>query len=381
MAKRRSSGDGSVYQLETGRDAGKWVAQVDLGYSPDGRRLRPRRVRPTERQAKEALRELLKLRAASVTEISTVHAWLDHWLEHVIAPNRAASTHATYSGALSHAKSGLPRNLLLIGLRAEHVRVMQAKLRDDGLTPARVRYVTDVLGVAVNAAVGEKRLPSSPVKHVLKQMPKPLHVKTPALTWSQAVKALDATTDPRTRARLVLGFWCGLRPSEALGVRWDDIDLTEDGGVWRGTLHIHGQIGRHGAAVGQYVKPKSTNGDRRIPLEPVAADVLATWRDECDSPWVLPHPDDPSRPIRYETDRTTFQAALRAAEVPAITPHGARATFTSRLLDRGVSVAVAARLLGDDPRTLVKHYARTEPGVEREAIAALEDTGRPALTT
>jgi len=164
----------------------------------------------------------------------------------------------------------------------------------------------------------------------------------------------------------------GLRPSEAIGLRWEDLELADDGGVWHGTLHVEGQIGRHGVAAGQYVDPKSRHSRRAVPLEAGAAAILAAWRDLApESAWVFPGASL-ERPVRYETDRAWFVAALTSAGVPAITPHGARATFTSRLLDRGVSVAVAARLLGDLPETLIKHYARSSEGIEREAVRALE---------
>jgi len=64
VAKRRSSGDGSIFRVESGREAGRWVAMVDLGWSATGQRVRRRRVCTTERDAKIALKKLNELRAA-----------------------------------------------------------------------------------------------------------------------------------------------------------------------------------------------------------------------------------------------------------------------------------------------------------------------------
>jgi integrase len=374
VTKRRSSGDGSVYRIRSGRDAGRWCAQVDLGWTDKGTRNRPRRFpKPnTETAAKILLKELLKRRDAGVREIRTAHDWLGYWLEHVIRPSSAPATYATYRQAVRWAKSGISERTSLLDLKPQHIRQMQATMRAAGASPARVWYVTATLNTCLNAALSEQLLIRNPVKPVLEKTIRPEGVKRAALVWDDAMTAIDRTTDPRTRARLVVGFMAGLRPSEAIGLRWDNIDLLDDGGVWRGVLHVDGQMGRHGTAAGQRVEPKSRNGFRPVPLEPSAAAILAAWRAVApESVWVFPGAN-PERPVRYETDRAWFVRALEAAGVPAITPHGARATFSTRLLDQGVSVAVAARLLGDLPETLIRHYARSTEGIEREAMKALE---------
>jgi integrase len=362
-----------VYRIESGRDAGKWIAQVDLGWTDTGTRIRPRKVRATEREAKAALKLLLERRQEGVRRVTTVHEWLDYWLADVIAPHRSTATLATYTGAMRWAKAGLSNRVGLLDLKPQHIRQLQATMRTRGASEARIHYVTTILGITMRAAIAEQMLIRSPVQPVLDRMERPETTRRKALTWAAATAAVDATTDPRTRARLAVGFMAGLRPSEAIGLRWEDIDLaTGDDGIARGVLRVRGQIGRHGDDRGERVKLKTRRSRRDIPLEPVAASILTAWSAAAPvSPWVFPG-HGATRPVSYDTDRAAFVAALKATGAPVITPHGARATFTSRLLDRGVSVAVAARLLGDLPETLIKHYARSSEGIEREAMRALE---------
>lgn len=370
--KRRSSGEGSVYRIESGRDAGKWCAQVDLGWTPEGTRSRPRRIAATEREAKTALKGLLERRDAGVRQVTTVHEWLDYWLTQVVGAQRRPSTVAVYGAGVDWAKRGLSAHLTLLDLGPQHIRQLHATMRTAGASSTRVYDVTTILSRALNQAVTDQRILRNPATPILAAMRRPATTNRAALTWAQAVAAIDATTDPRARARLTVGFLAGLRPSEAIGLHWADIDLSDDAGSWRGVLHVRGQIGRHGADTGRYVLTKSVRSQRAVPLEPVAAAILADWRTVApESAWVFPG-TDPAKPIRYDPDRRRWADALAMAGAPPITPHGARATFTSRLLDRGVSVAVAARLLGDLPETLIKHYARSSEGIEREAMRELE---------
>ena len=43
-------------------------------------------------------------------------------------------------------------------------------------------------------------------------------------------------------------------------------------------------------------------------------------------------------------------------------------------------MAVAAKLLGDKPETLIRHYARSSAGIERDAIRELEERPTRELT-
>lgn len=362
-----------MYRLKSGRDAGKWVAQVDLGWTPEGKRNRPRRVRATKREADAEMKKLLELRDTGVRNIENVHRWLDYWLEEVIAPHRAPNTYRAYSNAIAAIRPGIPKTVTLVAFDARHVRQAQAVMRAAGKSPARIREATSILSFAFGQAVRDRMLPRSPVAPVLAAMPK--HESTPRaeLTWAETVDALDATTDPQHRAWFAASFMTGLRPAETLGLRRDDLDLErDDTGIWHGVLHVRRQLGTRGDEAGTRVKTKTRRSVRDVPLEPLAASILAAWVDAApESPWLFPG-RKPSQPTSYRSYLAGWKTALAAAGARPISPHGARATFATRLLDRGVSPAVAAKILGDLPETLMRHYARSTAATEREAMRALE---------
>jgi integrase len=76
-----------------------------------------------------------------------------------------------------------------------------------------------------------------------------------------------------------------------------------------------------------------------------------------------------------------FELAGSFEEPP--TPHRFRHTFARILLQRGVPVADAADLLGDDEKTVREHYARWVPGrqarLSRILQEAFDDKPKPKL--
>ena len=80
----------------------------------------------------------------------------------------------------------------------------------------------------------------------------------------------DLRTEPRDglRAAVWLAYMMGLRRGEALGLRWDDIDLDTM------TVHIVRQQSRNGIK-----NPKTYESKRDLPLEPTVWAYLEEWRE------------------------------------------------------------------------------------------------------
>ena len=79
-----------------------------------------------------------------------------------------------------------------------------------------------------------------------------------ALDTAEIAKLLDATDDPGFRTLLALSIALGLRQSEALGLRWSDIDLGAS------LLRVRHQLDRDG----KLVAPKTEQAKREIVLGP-----------------------------------------------------------------------------------------------------------------
>jgi integrase len=83
------------------------------------------------------------------------------------------------------------------------------------------------------------------------------------------------------RVLVITAVFTGLRASELRGLRWQDVDLKD------GKLHVTQRADRY-LAIG---KPKSTSGDRTIPLGPMVRNTLKEWKLQCPKSaggWVFP---------------------------------------------------------------------------------------------
>jgi integrase len=85
------------------------------------------------------------------------------------------------------------------------------------------------------------------------------------------IRALIAHLTDRRRPLLLTAIFTGLRTSELLGLRWQDIDLK------RGILHVRQRADRYG----NIGAPKSTAGERTVPLPPMVLNTLREWKLKC----------------------------------------------------------------------------------------------------
>ena len=113
--------------------------------------------------------------------------------------------------------------------------------------------------VHANAALGVRVLRSSRIDH---------KVGVPA---KDEVKRLIDASSGRLRALLVVSALCGLRASEARGLRWCDVDVEEGYICVRQRADFHGTLG----------EPKSAAGLRSIPAGPLVLNTLRQWRLAC----------------------------------------------------------------------------------------------------
>jgi hypothetical protein len=83
-------GEGSIYRSDytrpgSGVEVERWIASVDLGFGPNGKRLRKKVTGPSRKAVADKLRELRRqqdakvdLRKKSMTVADLAHEWLAH---------------------------------------------------------------------------------------------------------------------------------------------------------------------------------------------------------------------------------------------------------------------------------------------------------------
>lgn len=252
----------------------------------------------------------------------------------------------------SRIKPGLGA-VLLHQLTGEQIEALYAKLRARGLAPRTIGYTHAVLRACLRWAAGKgKLLKRSPMADV--------DAPTQASTGSSRASGLSAdqvraffTAAHGTthEAFFVLLFGSGMRPGEALALRWSDVDL--DAGVAR----IERTLSRPGSAY-DFRKPKTEKSRRSVPLSAGLVRSMKehrraqaerrlslgpVWQNE-DLVFAGPNGGPLDELAIY---RRHFRPLAAAAGLPATTRlYDTRHTFASLALTRGVSVREVSRILG-----------------------------------
>jgi len=141
----------------------------------------------------------------------------------------------------------------------------------------------------------------------------------------------------------------GLRYGELAGLEWSAVDLRAK------VLTVTGRTSK-GAKT------------RHIPLNTEALDVLMRWRGEGAGKGLVFANADGSR---IGSVKTAWLAVLKAAKIESFRWHDLRHSFASKLVQRGVDLAVVRELLGHGDFSLTLRYAHLEPKQKAEAVARL----------
>ena len=158
----------------------------------------------------------------------------------------------------------------------------------------------------------------------------------------------------RDVAVVTLLYGCGLRISEALGLRQGDAPLPE-------MLRVRGKGGR----------------ERLVPVLPAAARAVEAYRA------LLPFPPDPARPLFLGArggglDPRAIQKVMAAARMqlglPAsATPHALRHSFATHLLEAGGDLRTIQELLGHATLSSTQIYT----GVDQTRLMEVYTAAHP----
>src|SRR6266536_3500991 len=178
--------------------------------------------------------------------------------------------------------------------------------------------------------------------------------------------------------RLFPAFWLaamtGMRRSELLGLRWDDIDLDAATlSVNRGLVAVAYQL--------HETRGKTRTTRRTIDLDATTVAVLACWHAwqhaeraavgaDADG-FVFSEAD--GRPIHPHAISQAFERLVARARVPAIRFHDLRHTHATLLIKAAVPVKVVSERLGHaTPAFTIETYQHVLPGMQAEAARIFE---------
>jgi integrase len=346
------------------RADGRWVVTVQV----EGQRVW--RYARTEREAKALLadlrRDLVLGRFQPPTRM-TLADWLLQDGAQRQAQGLRASTLATERQVLGRLEARLGR-VRLHALTPAMVAQALADLRRAGMGSRRLELAHACLRSSLNRAVALGLLAQNPVERV----PRPRHEPREKPTWTvaQARAFLGVALASRGRygPAFALQLATGLRPSELLGLRWEDWDPTT------GTLTVRRAVVWRKNSAYSVEAPKSRAGRRTIAVGAVGRQALALLRERAGTP-------GPEAPIVVaKTGAVPRPAALasalaelcRRAGVPQLSPHRLRAVHISVLTGAGMDPKAVQRRAGHQRLDVTLNtYAFAVQG-DHEAAEALD---------
>ena len=200
------------------------------------------------------------------------------------------------------------------------------------------------------------------------------------LTPDEVAKLLAAARDDVVNGVYVaFPFLAGTRPSEQLGLLWDDVDFEAN------VIHIR-RIQLRDGSFSEFTKTAA--GVRSIPMSPLLREMLLAWRIRCPRhdgmlervfpaqgvarAWPLPRAGG-GGPLIYGNFRKRFwTTTLKRLGLPPVTPHSARHSFISTLQAQGIEVGLVAKLAGHKNAVVtLSHYTHAMRGGE-DAVKTLD---------
>jgi integrase len=187
--------------------------------------------------------------------------------------------------------------------------------------------------------------------------------------------------------RLFPAFWVaaatGMRRSELLGLRWNDIDLRRGiVSINRGLIAVAYEL--------HETRGKTRNARRPVSLDRTTVEILRAWHTWQqteqrvvgidDHGWVFT--DANGRPVHPHAISQAFERIVIRAGLPPIRLHDVRHTHATLLAQAGVHPKVVSERLGHaNAKFTIETYQHVMPSMQADAVAVIEDLlGSPRQT-
>lgn len=160
-------------------------------------------------------------------------------------------------------------------------------------------------------------------------------------------QALAETPDRQFTTIIMLLVLTGARRGEVFGMRWADLVLAKDAGVW--------------TKLGSTTKQRT---DHIVPLSEPACQLLIAVKENSKSEFVFPGDGKSGHIVEIKKG---WAALLDRAKIKQLRVHDLRHSFASQLVSSGASLELIGAMLGHASPTTTARYAHLFDSVQREA--------------
>lgn len=382
MARKRSKGEGSIFQRKDGR----WVAQATVGIDRQTGRPKRKTIYGKTRQevAKKLTKILHEVQTGNYIEPSsiTVKKWFEDWLE----GRRPHIEEKTYLGHELMIRRHIVPALGAMKLKDVRTRDIQNLLNEklaSGLSVRTVKYIYTTLNMGFKQAVRERLITFNPADSEAVELPKDREKERVMPAREEMAKFLaTARRHSKHYAAFVLELATGLRRGELLALRRTSIDFKKK------LLMVREQLVRSskGLEFKDYLKTKKSRRVIRLPDNVLA--VLEAHIKEQDR-WkaelrlrvggekafkeIYQENDllfctDEGKPLDPDNFTRHFKMLLKKAGLMDIRFHDLRHIFATWALEDGLPVKIVQDIMGHTTsKMLMDIYAHTTADMQEEA--------------
>jgi len=365
----------------TKRGKDSYTIVLDLGRDPETGKRKQQwvSVKGTKKDAEKRLSELLSQLDNGIyvqPKKTTLADFLEMWLNEYAKNNLSPRGFERYSGIIrKHLIPDLGKVTLTL-LKPEHLQKHYAAKLNDGLSSRTVRYHHALIHVALQTAV-KWGLVS---RNVADAVDPPRFRRIEMQTWDEEEvnQFLEGAKESPYYSLFYTALFTGMRRSEILALRWQDVDCIYCQIYVNRSLH---QL-KNGSFI--FTQPKSAKSSRTIALTPSTILMLREYQEKqkleremlgtslADGDLVFSNLE--GKPLRPNTITRAWTTLAAKCGLKVIRLHDARHTHASLMLKQGIHPKVVQERLGHSSiQMTIDTYSHVAPGIQEAAAKRFDE--------
>jgi integrase len=325
----------------TGNEKQKWIS---TGYSISGN---------FKRLAQHRLQEIItdyEQQKVSYSKDLMFVDWMEKWLEQKENEIRVNTLESYIYYFNKHIVPFFkPLKLTLDAVTPQHIQDYYNKKVSEGQSANSIRKHNAIIRGALQEAMKKNFIPYNPTDRAT--LPRKVRFISKSYTIEQANRLLKIIDAENIKPAIILALFYGLRRSEALGLRWKDINFNLD------TITIRNTVVQFKTII-ESERTKSRASNRVLHIVPETKGYLLSLKQKQDENRILlgkSYDDNDhvcvwndGKPFKPDYISQRFASLLKKYGLPKIRFHELRHTAGSILLKNGLSIKHIQEYLGHE---------------------------------